>query len=45
VYKRQEHSGSSVLVIWWSIFCAYAQEWYSWILRKNYFQFSEKPPN
>jgi hypothetical protein len=31
--------GTYVLVVWWYIFGVYAQEFYSWVFRKNYFQF------
>jgi hypothetical protein len=34
-----------VLIICWSTFCIYAQEWYSWVLRKCYVKLSEEPPD
>ena len=47
-YHKQdnsEHSETLAPVSWWGIFCVYAQEWYSWVLRYIYFQYSEESPD
>ena len=47
-YHKQgnsEHSGTQAPVSWWGIICVYAQEWYSWVFRYIYFQFSEEVPD
>jgi hypothetical protein len=44
-YSCYKHSWARVLVVSWRIFWVYAQEWYSWVLRRIYSQNSEKLPN
>ena len=48
-YHKQGHSEHSrtqdASVSWWGIFCVYAQEWYSWVFRYIYFQFSVEAPD